>query len=208
MNLEQVRRKKFDDILYMGTDAFKKMPSLPPELCKTDEWFFQKTFDVYNIIEETNPVIINQNRDTGLTTSLQFIICYYSLFYPEITLLVNPGNYSEKFHQVYDVFANLLNFKYDGKFMSNKIILKYNNVQYCEITILGDNVFNIADLKGPVIFDTNKVMKNYSKYEDLLKTSIKNKKKYDKLVLNFPENDDMLKLAKEYKIETKTIKIF
>ncbi len=208
MNLGQARNKTLDDILYVGIDYIKNLPALPPEHARTDEWFFQNVFGIYNMIESMNPIVFYQKRSTGMTTALQYIIAYYTLHYKEITVITNPGSYHKTFEGVYLLFANFLGMKFDGNFMSNKIILKSNRQEYCEISILSVTQFDNANLKGPIILDSKTELKNSSKFNDLFKTIQSNTKKYDKFALNFPENENISKLAKEYNIDTKKIKIF
>jgi len=208
MNLEQAKLKRFDDILYMGTEYIKSVKQLPPELCKVNEDFFRVCFTIYSEIEEHKPVIFRHDKATGFSTALMFAISYYTLSNPQITLLVNPGAYSKAIEIVYEMFTNFIKLDYEGNFMSNKIILKHNKKQFCEINILNDLVFNAADLKGPIIFDTNREMKNTSKFEDLMKTFKKYPDKYEKLVLHFLENDNLKKIEKENLINSKEIKIF
>lgn len=208
MNLEQARNKTFDDILYVGLDYIKNLPALPPEHAKTDEWFFQSVFEIYNAVETMNPIIFYQKRGTGMTTALQYIISYYTLHHKEITIVTNPGSYHKTLEGVYIMFANFLGMKLDGNFMSNKILLKENGHDFCEISILSVTQFDNANLKGPIILDSKTELKNSSKFNDLFKTIRSNVKKYDKFALNFPENENISKLAKEYNIDTKKIKIF
>lgn len=208
MTLEQAKERRFDDILYRGVTWLKTVKQLPPELCKIDEEFLRNCFVIYDSIENNKPIIFRHARSTGFSTALMFVISYYTLLYPQITILVNPGAYSTSFEKVYEMFANFIGLSCDINTMSNKINLRIGKKQYCEINVLNDLAFNNADLKGPIIFDTNREMKNTSKFEDLLKTFNKYPEKYDKLVFHFLDNDNLKKIETEYSIFSKEIKIF
>ena len=208
MNLEQARNIPFDDILFMTMNYINSKKQLLPEFIKTDELFLRSVYDLYNEIENNKAIIFFQYANTGMTTALQFIACYYSLHYNDITILTT-GNYCHTMENTFNFFCDILCLEgINNNFMSNNIICKSNNVIFCNINLLGDNVFDIANLKGLIIFDTKKEIKNFSKYNDLLKNWFEDKKKYDRLIFNFPESESIVKLAKEYNIKNKKIKIF
>lgn len=187
----------------MGCECLKGKPSLPMELMKTDHAYLESVFSLYNDIEENNTIVLHQKRNTGMTTALQLILSYYTLHYPEITVLNSSNSYQEDMKRVYKMFTGFMKLDCDINLMSNKIIFKHDAQQYCELSILSAMSFNIMDLRGLVVFDTSKVMNNYSKYDDLLK----NKKKYDRLIFNFPKSDSIAKLAEGYKIHKQDVNI-
>ena len=200
MNLKQVKSKPFDEILY---SSIKKINNLPDKLSKTDEFFFKSTLEIYKEIEKEKIIAFNPKEKTGYSTAINLIASYYTFNNKDITFINIPGLYKELFFNVYDLFTSFIDFDYEKNFKLNEYKLSYNNIEYCNLKFLGDLNFNIADLKGIVIFDVNRNMTNIDKYKDILK----NISKFDKLIIKFTESEELKELIKLNNIKNKEIKI-
>lgn len=196
----------FDDFLYMGIDFIKKSKlALPIELLKTDDFFLQKVFEIYNLIENDQISIFDCPDKSGITTALYFIIFYYSLKYPLITILSkNTKTRNQVMDKVFELFENFISDNYSHVLKSNTVFISYDNKKISEIKFLDVVTFDIATTSGILLFDDCGPLKNLDKYRDL----IKNKNNHEKIVMNFVNNKELITLAKENNINIKKIKIF
>lgn len=204
MNLKQIRSRNFDDILYMGIKGhLQKKQALPAELFKTDEEFLRVTYELYAELEKEHITVLRQVKKSGVSTALMFIIAYYSLHHDTITIVQKPGAHSALLQPVFRMFADFADFKCSIDKKSNQVFLRHENDVFCTINLLNDTAFNAADISGLVVFDNCTKLKNPEKYTDLFN----NKEKYDKVILNFPESDLLNKLAVDYNLKIKEIRI-
>ena len=203
--------RSFDDILYSGVEFLKRLKSRPSEFMNTDEYFLQRTYEMYAAIEEdaekNMPTFFRQQKKTGFTTALHFIVCYYAMKYPTIMILTKMSaknsEHMEKAINFFDKFADL---GIDCNKQSNQIVLKHNGKEVSTILFRSPNSMDISNFKGCVFFNDCSEMTNYEKWADLIKNQIASRQ-CDRLVFNFPPGDNVDKLAASNNIKIREIKI-
>lgn len=206
MSSKKKELRAFDDFLYSGLDYIKSNNlSLPVELLKTDDLFLSQVFELYNIIEEEQVTILNCPQNTGITTALYFVMCYYSLTYPIITILSKAGKArNQTMDKVFDLFKKFTGEDYSHELKSNTVIISKGQTKISEIKFMDAGTFDIALVSNILLFDDCNKLKNLDKYTDLMKS----RARHDKIVMNFADSPELTTLANENKIIKKDFKIF
>lgn len=203
MRFDDIIVRRFDDILYHCTAELKKPTRLPMELLKTNEDFFIELFDLYNTLEQEKVLITTHKRNTGFSTGLLFLIFYYSLKYKDITFVTKNGIVPTSLKIIYEKMCEWCKIDVEINTMSNKVLLKNGTKKFCEINFLGDTVFDIASLKGVVIIDHSVSQVNVEKFKDI----VNNRAKYERVLMNFSNTQEINKLAKESNLKIKEVKL-
>lgn len=206
---DNIKNLSFDDILYQGLDGYlKKNNSMPSQFINTNEHFLETAYYMYKAIENNDCVFFNkQKSETGFTSALSLIVCYLALNNKEISIISKPGSYKDSIFQGLDMFNKFINTNFEVSSKANEFILKdMDGDVYCNIGNYNNVTFNVSNLKGIVIFDSNTSIRNIDKFNDIFK----NGQIYDKLIIYFPNNNDIVKLAEENGVKylSKDIKIF
>lgn len=199
----------FDDLLYLGTEWLNHQKTMTASFLKTDEFFLSKCYEIYNEIEDgyknSLPTIFINKKDTGFTTALMFCIYYYSLIFKDIKIMTSKQELNKtKLVETISLVSRFSGINISCDVKANQILIKKDGRQISEISIHNINMFDIANINGCVFFVDCKPLKNIDKYNDL----IKNFTRCDRLVLNFPSNEFIDKLAMDNQLKIKSIKIF
>ena len=215
MNLEELRSKNFDDILYAGVFELRKRQALPQQLARLDEPFLQNVFELYRYMEDNHIGFVRNVENTGFSTALYFVVFYYSLFTKNITILGKPSQIESSLEVVFRMIMSFVSIDLRLNLMSNQMIINDDKGQVCTIKILNSGAFDIAELSAYTFFDNCNKLSNYDQMRDVMLNAEDGK--YDRLMLNFPkpkkkgslaEDDLFLKLGQEFNFPIMDFKIF
>jgi len=170
-----------------------------------DELFFEKVFGVYNLTLNKEVVFFDSDGDDRFTLAVAFIVLYSAISTSNITFLCQPKEqYRNAIINVFKTFKEVaIDFETEIASGGNNEFVFSIDGRSCEVAFKNDMSYALKDVKGLVVFDGCRPLKNHQKMSSLLL----NKAAYDKILINFPINEELAKLAVDYELKINKIKL-